>query len=416
MKGRLLSVARSIENSWDAFFFTPQPATPIALYRILYGLIIIADLVLLHGDWLTWFGANGFVRLETLRQLSPGINISLLKIIPQGDAWIEGFFWVTMLFAVCLTVGFKSRFSSVAVFICFSSMYRRNSFILHSGDTLLRACGFFLMLAPTDAAISVDRLLRIWRGKEGNEQPLCSPWAQRMIQIQTSMVYLSTFAWKTVGADWRNGTAMYYTSRLLEFQRFPMPALENGLAVKLATWFALAAEGTIGALVWVRKIRYWILLLGVCLHLGIEYSMNIPLFQWITLAAYVTFIDPADLTRAWAWVQRHLAGRLGDPADVIYDTSCVRTIRQAGVLRALDVFGQLNFVDVHSSAVRSAWPALLEGGVQTRLLVGIRGSLYEGFSSLLAIARLVPMLWPLTPLSFLSGPRKLSLAVAKATK
>ena len=148
VKQRFLRVARSIESSWDAFFFTPQPATPIALYRILYGLIIIADLILLHGDWLTWFGANGFVRLETLRKLSPGINISLLKIIPQGDAWIEGFFWVTMVFAVCLTVGFKSRLSSVAVFICFSSMYRRNSFILHSGDTLLRACGFFLMFAP----------------------------------------------------------------------------------------------------------------------------------------------------------------------------------------------------------------------------------------------------------------------------
>src|SRR5438034_4336761 len=131
-----------------------------------------------------------------------------------------------------------------------------------------------------------------------------------MIQIQTSVMYLSTFAWKTAGTAWMNGTALYYTTRLEQFQRFPIPILENGILLKMTTWVTVATEGAVGALVWVRKLRYWILLLGVCLHLGIEYSMNIQLFQWITLSAYVTFIEPADLSRIWGWLRRHLAGLL----------------------------------------------------------------------------------------------------------
>src|SRR5258705_6117418 len=105
VKRRLMSSWRSVAGAWNSFFFTPQSPTPIALYRILYGLLIIADLILLHGDWLTWYGANGFVRLETLHKLSPGMNLSLLKIMPQGDAWTEGFFSVTLLFVISLTVG-----------------------------------------------------------------------------------------------------------------------------------------------------------------------------------------------------------------------------------------------------------------------------------------------------------------------
>ena len=67
-----------------------------------------------------------------------------------------------LLFAVFLTVGFLSRFSSVAVFLCLVSIHQRNLFILNSGDTILRVTGFFLMFAPTGAAISVDRLVRVW--------------------------------------------------------------------------------------------------------------------------------------------------------------------------------------------------------------------------------------------------------------
>src|SRR5260370_5537834 len=102
---------RSLVRSWNAFFFDPQSPTPIALYRILYGLLIIADLALLHGDWLTWYGARGLVSMDTFRKISGGgASLNLFLIMPQGDAWIDAFFWVFLLFAVFLTVGFQSRF------------------------------------------------------------------------------------------------------------------------------------------------------------------------------------------------------------------------------------------------------------------------------------------------------------------
>ncbi|MCU1343451.1 MAG: hypothetical protein JWN92_2874, partial [Candidatus Acidoferrum typicum] len=47
--------------------------------------------------------------------------------------------------------------------------------------------------------------------------------------------------------------------------------------------------------------------LGLLFHLSLEYSLNIPLFQWDILSAYVLFIDPADITRAWDWLRTRMA-------------------------------------------------------------------------------------------------------------
>lgn len=409
-------MGRSLVRSWNTFFFTPQSPTPVALYRIIYGLLVIADLAMLHGDWLTWFGANGFVRADTFRKLSPRLNLELIWVPVHNDVCIQAFFWVFLMFAMFLTVGFLSRLSSVVVFLFINAIFRRNFYIFNGGDFLLRNMSFFLMFAPTGAAISIDRLLRIWRGKEGLERQPCWPWAQRIIQIQTALVYLSAFCFKTLGSDWRDGTALYYTTRLVQFQRFPTPTLENGLLLRLATWSALYTEFAVGALVWVRKLRYWVLLLGVCLHLSLEYSMNIPLFQWIMMAGYVTFIDPDDLSRAWAWVRRHFAGLLGDPADVIYDGNCTRTARLADVLRAIDVFGRLNILDLHASAAGNESQALPVAQEPARLLISRHGSVYEGFKGIFAISRLVPLLWPLAPLSLVFCQPKQSFRIAKAAK
>jgi hypothetical protein len=298
---------RGFVRAWNDFFFKPQPPTPVALYRILYGLMIIADLILLRPDWLTWYGPQGLFRLETMRLLAPGPRINIFLLLPQTVFAVNVFFWVFLVLAVCLTAGFMTRFSTIAVYICLSSIQDRNPYILHSGDTLLRVTGFFLMFAPAGAALSIDSLLRLRKGRSHAEVALRAPWAQRLIQIQMAVLYFATFYSKTLGDSWKDGTAIYYVLRLDEFQRFPVPLIHNLFLLKVLAWGTLLIEFSLGVLVWFRELRYPVLLAGVCMHLGIEYSMNIPLFEWIAMSTYVTFIDPEDLSRSWMWVRNRIS-------------------------------------------------------------------------------------------------------------
>jgi hypothetical protein len=300
---------RSLVRAWNEFFFKPQPATPVCIFRILFGLISMANLLLLSPEWMMWYGPHAVISMETTDGMSFGPTMSLFQVIPQTELAISIFFWLFLLFTVMLTIGYMTRFAAVAVYLCMSSIQMRNGYILNSGDTLLMVTGFFLMFAPSGAMFSVDNWLRVRRGREDTSVKLYSPWAQRMLQIQTGVVYFSTFYWKSLGLLWANGTAVYYALRLEDFQRFPMPPMHNLYLIKSLTWSTLVIEFGLGVLIWFKETRYPVLLAGLALHIGIEYAMNIPIFEWIMVATYVNFIEPQDFTRMWNWARSALLSR-----------------------------------------------------------------------------------------------------------
>jgi Vitamin K-dependent gamma-carboxylase len=298
---------RSFVQAWNDFFFKEQSPTPVALFRIFYGVMVVTTLLLLRPDWLNWYGPHPWTSWWTMHLLEPGPRLNLFMVIPQTDAWINAFFWIFLASAILLTFGFLTRLNSVTVFACLASMQQRNLYITHGGDTFLRLAGFFLMFAPAGAALSIDRLIRVWRGKEGAAVRPRAPWAQRMIQIELALMYFATFCWKIQGAMWIQGTALYYVYHLDELHRFPLPSwFLRPFVLKLGGWAALALEFSLGVLIWLKKLRYYILALGVIFHLWLEYSINIPLFQWDILTAYILFVEPADLTRVWNWIRVHI--------------------------------------------------------------------------------------------------------------
>jgi len=238
------------------------------------------------------------VTLQTMAKIEPGVRLKLFTVMPQNDAWIAAFFWIFLSFAILLTIGLWTRLSSIVVYVCLASLQQRNLYILHGGDVFLRVTGFFLMFAPAGAALSIDRLIRVRRKLEGPQIKPRAPWAQRMIQFELALLYLASFLWKIKGTPWLNGTALFYVFHIHSIQRFPLPAWTQQLWIlKLVTWYTLALEFSLGVLIWFRPFRYPLLVLGLLLHLSIEYSLNIPMFEWDVLTAYVLFIDPEDLQR-----------------------------------------------------------------------------------------------------------------------
>lgn len=376
---------KSLVRAWNEFFFEPESPVPIAVFRILLGLIVLVDAALLRGDWLVWYGPRGLVTLSGAQQIEAGPRLNVFAFLPQTEFWSNAVFWVLVVSAGLLCVGLFTRASSIVMFVMIASMHQRNLFMTNSGDTLLRCSAFFLMFAPAGAALSLDRLRNIWKGREGPEIQPRVPWAQRMIQIELSLLYFMTFWNKSLGPSWIDGTAVYYVNHLDEFRRFPLPSFLNDIAlIKLQTWFTLAAEFSLGVLVWIKELRYPILAIGLLLHLTLEYSLNVPMFQWTTLALYVTFLQSGDIEKAWAWLRERVAGRSHNPVLASYDANDFASRRATEVLRALDPFGRLRLVNRKERAAAGAFPV-------------------DGLSSAL---RLAPRLW--TPGR---RPRKLAVTV-----
>ena len=282
-----------VRTSLEEFFFKPVSPYPAAVFRILLGLCVCATLVLLHGDWLNWFGVHGWISMETIAKAESGFRINLFSVVPRDDRWVEGLYWLFLAASVTMTVGLGTRVSTIIVFLGLDSVNQRMPLILHGGDVFLRSASFLMVFASSGAVLSADRWIRSMRMPMEDERPrLISPWPLRLIQYQVAVLYLAAFWWKAKGGTWWDGTALFYVLNLKGIRQFPLPHFFYGAWMeRLGGWSGLAFEGLFPFLVWFRRFRRPMLVAGLVFHLSLEYTLNVPMFQWDVLSAYVLFLE-----------------------------------------------------------------------------------------------------------------------------
>lgn len=287
--------------AWDRFWFAPQSTSVLALVRISLAVVLLGWAATLGPDLLSFFGTEGILPRQPGAAVSgQRTTWSLLGSAPSNAVLIVAYV-VFVVAVVCLLVGFRTRLAAVVVFCGLVSFTRRNPFVFNSGDLLLRVTAFYLMLAPAGAALSVDRWRKAHRG-DGHfwEFPARAVWPVRLMQIQLSVVYLSTVWAKAGGVTWQDGSAISYALRIHFLNRLPVPdLLTTSLLVSNVVGYAvLAAELALGILVWNRRLRPWLLLFGVAFHLAIDYAIRVGFFSYGMLVLYVAFVPPETMD-AW---------------------------------------------------------------------------------------------------------------------
>src|ERR1700722_1575619 len=57
---------RQIWEQWDKFWFSPQSPAPVCLFRIFFGLCVLANALLLAPDLLNWYGSHAICSINTI--------------------------------------------------------------------------------------------------------------------------------------------------------------------------------------------------------------------------------------------------------------------------------------------------------------------------------------------------------------
>lgn len=268
----------------------PVSVLPLSVVRWGFGLVLLANMAILAPDLGNWYSNDGIISYETATSmLGSNPRIYIFKWLPNPQQTPFILFSILCLSISMFTVGFYPRINAAISFILLTSFHHRNTLILNSGDTLMRSLLFLFMFPNTAARLSIESL---YRKTTTAAQPFVAQWVVLLFQMQVALVYASTFLHKLKGPTWLDGTALYYVARLDEFVRFPVPFLfEHMITIKLMTWSSLLVEFALGYLIWYRKLRLPIVVIGVLFHLGIEYTMNIPLFEWLMMVSFLVFID-----------------------------------------------------------------------------------------------------------------------------
>jgi hypothetical protein len=354
----------------DNFFFRPADPTTLGLIRLLCGLTVLYVHFGYSFDLPVFFGRDAWLnyeKMDALRKEGPTIGMQMgwndrfeenpaLKLGPDYQKkWLVDpslviykghpalwslwyhitdptWMWVThiTILAVMLlfALGCCTRVTAVLTWVAMVSYINRSPTSLFGMDTIMIVVVTYLMIGPSGAALSVDRLIaRYWGTYEAlrRHQPVpnfsqpapsvSANFAIRMMQIHVCIIYAMSGFSKLQGPPWWSGTAVWYTVANPEFS--PMGVLPYMAFLRFISghrwlWELVMMGGCYGTLffeisfpylIWAPRMRWGMIAMAVGMHISIALCMGLVTFSMMMLVLVLSFVPPTAV--------RQLLGLLG---------------------------------------------------------------------------------------------------------
>jgi hypothetical protein len=254
------------------------------------------------------------------------------------------------------------------LFCCNRLDYHNNRYVLH-------LMVFLLSFTPC------DRSFLPFGPKLSAEQRVAPIWAQRLAQIQISLVYLASAGSKLFDDDWRGGQVLLLRYRNIVRwwieQGHPLPArvvaaLGSPVFADVTSKAAISTELFVALGLWFGPTRGFALWLGVMLHLGIELGAAVEVFSILMWASYLLFCVPELRERKFFYDPTQAIGRL--------------------FARSLQYLDWLARFEVAPHVVPKSAPSAVRWGIS---VIDRNQQQDDGFGAFVRIARALPLLFPL---------------------
>jgi hypothetical protein len=253
--------------------------------------------------------------------------------------------WGIVVVTILFALGCATRLTAALTWAASLSYMHRTPVCLFGVDWMAAILLLYLMIGPSGAALSVDRLIARWwatarvdvigrwrafwaRGGAAPAPVLPGTWsplpeqsvganlAVRLLQVHVCIIYLMAGLSKLQGQGWWTGEAVWYTVANFEFAPMQSPLYLGFLKMLAANRvvfsivFTTAAVLTLGFeisyayLIWKRSTRPWLLAMAVMLHGSIGAFMGLKTFSLLMLTMNLAFVAPETVR----WALRKMSG------------------------------------------------------------------------------------------------------------
>lgn len=199
----------TIGDTWMRFWFAPADVRPLAVVRMLTGLLGLLLAWSYAGDLLAWFGPEGMIPLDVADDWRPRWGASLYDLAVTPAA-VTGLFTATVAAFVALVCGLGSPVAAPAAAVLWASLLHRGPMLAGPADDCLSVLLWCLAVGPCGADLSLDRLLA---RRAGRGTPSPSPWARvslGLLQVHAAAITLAALLAQLKGDAWWNGTAAWW--------------------------------------------------------------------------------------------------------------------------------------------------------------------------------------------------------------
>lgn len=279
----------------------PRNLIGLSLFRVLVGIAVLSEFLLVYGQRAYLFGNRGLVPYATyLDQMS---HFSLYWYA-QSDWVFELIYHGSILVVLLWTLGYATGWLTPLVFYCWTSFTDRGPPIWDGGDNLISILLVFAWFADLGAHFSPSRA-----GTEPKRPRLVQRvpalgifhnTAVRAFGIQVCIVYFVAGIMKARGHGWLDGSALYaswadpqfgwpgVTDRIAQNKALLSVLGPLTIAFQIAFPFFFALN---------RRSRVFILVVAMSFHLAIALLMGLLSFATFFIAAELALISDAEYRR-----------------------------------------------------------------------------------------------------------------------
>ncbi|MCQ8126980.1 DCC1-like thiol-disulfide oxidoreductase family protein [Methylomonas rivi] len=304
------------------------PATGIGLFRLLFGLITLQEIL-----FLIYF------------------NHLIFDPIPYMDVefpMIVFFLWLWAAIAFCLTIGYRCQASSIAnyifwlVFVNFTPMQRD----FDGGfDLFMIGANFFLIFMPTDKAFAIDGLRKKLATPFVHYAQYAAAHVSKLayylpVIACLGFLYFDSAIHKMFAEHWRNGLGAWLPSSMPYYiSALDMSRLLNVEPLqKLIGYTIIAFQFSFLPLFYFKLLRPLYFLIGTGLHLGITLSFNIYPFGMGMLIFYTLMMPFSWYKQLGEWLRKPRP-----ILTVFFDQQCPLCNRTVLILNHFDILHAVDF-------------------------------------------------------------------------
>jgi hypothetical protein len=266
----------------------------LATFRIGLGVLLLVDLAIRADDLTAHYTDAGVFTRELAAKFN-GWFWRWSIHMASGDApWQIALFVVAGGAAAMLVLGYKTRLATVVSWALLCSVQHRNPSLLNAGDALLRALLFWAMFLPLGRCWSLDARRRDARRRGDHRRETVLSVATASLLLQVALMYWFTTAFKW-NEDWLDGLGLYYA---LSYDAYARPLAGWLLGYpELLRWLSLATlalESAGPVLAFspfaTGRIRVVVCLAFVLFHLGIELTLTVGMFSYVSMVAWSAYL------------------------------------------------------------------------------------------------------------------------------
>ncbi len=313
MNTPVVSVARRLEALVRAVSTTRHGLIGLSVTRVAVGSIILVDLAIHAGQRQTLWGPLGWYD-DARMQRDQQLGISLFNL-GSGTGFTDLLYLLYAALAALFLVGWRTRVVTPLLLLLVWSFHERNPYLLNGGDNLVRIVLFYLMFARLDAYLAPGagpRRAALAR------QPLTTRRVVATVAHNTALaasvaqlcvLYLGSAMFKIQGEMWQEGTAVYYITRVAEYNAWPeLSAVlaQSAVAVTVATYAAVFVQLAFPFTLANRHTRHAVFVALVGMHAGIGLLMGLPVFSAFMIAVDLLVFTDAEWRRGLARARRLL--------------------------------------------------------------------------------------------------------------